>query len=287
MHENTPRFGSNLIAAQLGNTHRVMELQVCPSSLGYPVRRMRKVTIAVRRDFVVVLELEDWLSMMGRRVVMPAESYFCLGQCSEDIVKTQRYVTTEKAALLASRARCLASCLSSTNGEISWYDCLLESQKERLDKFNMQVLPPRMAKGQAGEGDAMIVDLDQNPVQRLRMCNGSVVGECLPCHISHGCLWSTKHKRPLLSHEVLLSQGCNVVPEISGIREVSWPALKFLERGMLSPFALAKLGGMAWHIPTMGQLLAFFLASVRRCDWQLRRSLASFVFDDDAEEASI
>ena len=53
-----------------------------------------------------------------------------------------------------------------------------------------------------------------------------------------------------------------------------------------SPFTLISLGGLAWHIPSMGKLLIYVLAGLRRVDWELQRCISES-FDDCFEEDEI
>ena len=75
IHENTPGFNENLIEEALADTHKVHVLELCPSMLGYPMRRLRKITIAVLKAYTLALPLEELLARLARRVVMTPEDY--------------------------------------------------------------------------------------------------------------------------------------------------------------------------------------------------------------------
>ena len=91
---------------------------------------------------------------------------------------------------------------------------------------------------------------------------------------------------PLLAHDVLLCNGSAVVPEITGKRP-AFPSLDMLGNGSLSQHDLVNLAGNGWHIPAVGKVIVWLLASVREHDCALRRVVDPGDFDDDAEEEVI
>lgn len=108
----------------------------------------------------------------------------------------------------------------------------------------------------------------------------------MPCHIGHGCLWHVGMQRQLLAHEVLLCNGCAVVPEITG-KSAAFPSMAMLQNGSLSQRDLVNLSGNGWHIPSVGKVIVWLLASLRERDCALHRCVDSGDFDDDAEEEVI
>ena len=134
--------------------------------------------------------------------------------------------------------------------------------------------------------EAWVFDVHQSAVHRPRFCHASTLGESIPCHIGHGCMWHVGRKRPLLAHEVLLCNGSAVVPEITGKRP-AFPSLEMLGNGSLSQRDLVNLAGNGWHIPAVGKVIVWLLASVREQDCALRRVVDPGDFDDDAEEEVI
>ena len=69
--ERTMEFDASHISAVLADTHRVYTITLCPSQLGYPMRRPRRLTICVRKDYALTLQLAAFLNVMGRRPAAP------------------------------------------------------------------------------------------------------------------------------------------------------------------------------------------------------------------------
>jgi hypothetical protein len=222
VHENTEDFNSDTIAEVLGATHEVLFIKLDPRQLGYPQRRPRKITIAIRRDFVLTIPLESFLNLMGRRIAMTPEGYFVMGGENS---KTEQYELAEKANVSKGRQLFSGGCPTAP-----WSSYLLLSQVERLGGYRQMLAETKADSDQS----AWVADLDQDPRHRARYCNASVLGESLPCHISHGCMWHVGKQRQLLAHEVLLCQGSAVVPEITG-KPQAWPALALLRKGASLP----------------------------------------------------
>ena len=291
LHENTEAFDSNLIACELGRTHRCFSLMLDPRSMGYPVRRLRRITLCVRRDYLLTMKLEDFLLKMGRSMNMPPNEYFALddgrgktGTQGEES-NIQKYIIAEKRGLMLKNAR--RALYNGGNINASWDEFLLPLQRERLGHFINEMLPQLQAQCKVDNAQNVIVDLDQNPQHRPRLCcDADGLTSSMPTLISHNCLWHCRLKRPLLAHECLLLQGSEVVPGLCGRAKPAWPTLALLEQELMSPHTLSSLSGLAWHIPSIGKLLIYILAGLRRADWVLQRCLSEN-FNDPGEEEEI
>lgn len=280
VHENTVEFNPALIALELAATHHIYTMTVNPSDFGYPMRRPRRVTACVRKDFVLTMPLEQILVTLGQRVVVNPGVYFCL-----DAPGLEKYMLAEKAAMVSKSQQRRLFSGGATNAP--WAQYMLPSQRERLKIFTDDI-GPKMVTEKKLEGDwtaSTIVDLDQNPNKRLRMTRDKA-GELLSCNISHGFLWHLGLQRPLTSFEALLSQGTAVVPEVTKQPE-AWPCLLLLEKGSILQSDMMSIAGNSWHIPTIGKVVGFILASMRPVDWALPQSLGAFVYDNDKEEELI
>ena len=93
IHENTVAFDAWRISDVLADTHRIYTVMLCPSQLGYPMRRPRRLTVCVRKDYVLTLLLAEFLNAMGRRPAAPLGVYFCLDETTPEHSK---YIEAEK-----------------------------------------------------------------------------------------------------------------------------------------------------------------------------------------------
>ena len=177
IHENVPPFNAKFISKVLGPTHRVYTMIMSPKILAYPLDRKRRITVAVRKDWVLTLPLENVLTTMARRLVMQPGDLWCLEQfLTKDTL--DRYMLAEKKSILQqSPARGL-----NTGGEVpkAWKQLLLPSQLERLNRFNDETKPFLASKGSLDLGMPIIVGIDQNPSKRVRATH-DVVGASLNC----------------------------------------------------------------------------------------------------------
>lgn len=127
VHENTEDFDSSRIADALGKTHKVMYFKLDPRQLGYPQRRPRKITIAIRHDHYLSIPLERFLDIMGRQMRMLPEGYFVMGGKGSS---TEHYELAEKANVCKKRKLYSGGCPTS-----SWTSYLLPMHLENRDDY--------------------------------------------------------------------------------------------------------------------------------------------------------
>ena len=86
----------------------------------------------------------------------------------------------------------------------------------------------------------------------------------------------------MLCHEVLLSQGSLMVPEVAK-QPSAWPLKAMLQDGRMRLTEGMSLGGLAWHLPTMGSIIIYLLGHLVHADFSLKRSIMmrSLYFDDE------
>ena len=262
IHEITDTFQPHAIHEALSATHQVSSFKLCPTMMGYPVRRLRMLTIAIRHDLVLVAPVRDLLKRMGRRLIMKPGDFFAL-----DTLKNNydvKYHGIDKQSLLLSRKsaelRCSGDSLETTSRK-PWADCLLPSQRQRLTTFVEQVQPDLERKQKLMQGEACIVDLDHDPDRRLRYCPDRV-GSVLPTHVSHSCLWHTEKCRPLTSFEVMVSHGCPVIPEVSPANGEAFPLFDLMSSRRLTRPDVFSIAGNSWHIPAIGCLVVWLLSNI-------------------------
>ena len=277
VHECTDLFDPTMLARKLSGAHRIWSFLLCPHSLGFPVRRNRRYTVCIRKDHMMSIPMETFLQVMGRRLVAAPDIYYCMdsGECADSF---RRYESVEKASF-ASRRRIGVRSVS----DIPWVDLLGEYQRKHLEIFEGTLAEPEKQAGHQTPSTNWIVDLDNHPTRYGRYCR-SACGELLPCHVSHGCYWHIGRQRPLLAHEVLLSQG-SAVAECVTQRPDTWPLLSMLQSKQLRLSEAMSVGGLAWHIPTIGKIIVFVLASIRPAvvDWKRSIRLRSMYYHDEDE----
>ena len=127
VHENTEDFDSDRIADALRDTHRVMYFKLDPRHLGYPQRRPRKITIAIRNDYYLSIPLEQFVDIMGRSVCMTPEAFFVMGGEGSS---TDEYEAAEKACTSKKRKLYSGGCPS-----LPWKDYLLPLHRECLEDY--------------------------------------------------------------------------------------------------------------------------------------------------------
>jgi hypothetical protein len=287
LHENTEYFDSELIAAVLSETHTVYSFIVDSSAFGFPVRRRRRITLALRYDVMLKNDLGELMSTMGgRRLVMTPGAYYAVA-VQPSTSDTAKYNSLEQRVIAGNKKRVghnaeLEAKASAWHSEVCgspaaanhgpqnlWKELLSAGQRARLAEYSSKHTPAFKNKlaNKSPESveqildSGIIMDLDQNPSARGRIAAADVKGQVLMTQISHGMLWNTSTERPLLSFEHLLCQGVNVMPEVTQVPE-AFPAYQMMERGLLSPSQLTSMAGNGWHVPTLGLVVMYVLASV-------------------------
>ena len=196
-------------------------MKLDPRSLGYPIRRLRRITLCVRRDYLLTMELEGFILKMGRKMNMTPSNYYL-----QEDPKFDEYILAEKQGLIFGK-KTKRALYNGGNIHAPWNKFLLPSQQERLQGFINDQLPKLQAQCKVDDAQNVIVDLDQDPRHRARLCcDPEGLTSSLPTLISHNCLWHCRLQRPLLAHECLLAQGSEWCPVCAGVRSPfgqRWP----------------------------------------------------------------
>ena len=192
------------------------------------------------------------------------------------------YEDVEKDATFAIGPMRQLGCNSRTARTTDWLDLLAPYQIEHLHQFEGMQAEGRLA-ATADAHSPCIVDLDHSPLHHSRgSCIATRVGELLPCHVSHGCFWHQGRRRPMLCHEVLLSQGSSMVPQVTK-QPSAWPLLAMLQDGRMRLTEGMSLGGLAWHLPTVGSIIIYLLGHLVQAEFSLQMAIKmrSLYFDDE------
>ena len=276
IHENVKGFKAILVAFIMAKTHVIMSMVVDPRMRGHPMKRPRVVTVCVRKDFELTVDIERFLEMFGLRTVMSPQDLFMLNPELTNAPASSRYFFTaddeemldyeqmELSMRAGRKKQRLTHSSPFSHAEIvTWADILLPSHKQRLFDYGRRNEANAHA-GRCSINDSIICDLDHNPRKRPRSCIASEAGESLPCLIGHGTLWHTGIRRPMLAAEMLVSMGCNVCPEVGDSDTPPvWPLGLLMENGIIQPNEAINIAGNAWHVPTLGALFMFLLGSMR------------------------
>ena len=135
LRENTVEFKSEWISEVLSETHNVYTMVLCPSRLGYPVRRPRRLTLCIRKDSMLTTPIDKFWDVMGRKLAMNPGAFFCL-----DNESFSKYTKAEKEGLWArSNGRKLSA---GQPQNATWWQLMLPTQQVRLHNFMIKVLPP-------------------------------------------------------------------------------------------------------------------------------------------------
>ena len=163
IHEITDQFDPAGIHKAMSPTHAVYSFLVCPTMLGHPVRRLRMITFAVRKDLALTAPLSDFFVMMGRKCVMKPGDYYVL---TDDPAQPDldKYIVADKQGLLDTGTQ--RSLVSGCRTDKQWVHYLLPSQRERLEHFLEQQLPALIKEGTLQPHEGVIIDLNQDPRAR-------------------------------------------------------------------------------------------------------------------------
>ena len=86
LHENTPQHEPRHLCEMLGETYEIYTMVLCPSSLGYPVRRGRRYTMGIRKDWVLIYPLHQILHLLGGTIQLSPGCFWVaesLTDCAE------------------------------------------------------------------------------------------------------------------------------------------------------------------------------------------------------------
>lgn len=160
--ENSPRFPPALFADRMRAHSHVITATIGPELLGWPVRRQRMFSIAVRRESLVWVGpptdsavLSDFLRLFNRRAVVDANVF--AGADSSGNVLAERVARADNLKGEDSRAD-----LHNLESEMDRY---FGSQKGK-DRINGYM---RMVDSRAGKlSNTMVADCSQTPKLRCR-----------------------------------------------------------------------------------------------------------------------
>ena len=230
----------------LAATHDVKHVVVCPTELGFPMRRRRVFTVGIDRARWVwtgpssAEEVqEDFLNVFGKSLEISGDVYACAP--AEDIFAFSEERAGRRKTKLPKNFRDLPMreylhCLLPPGAM-----CRLASyQKVRAER-----------KGISG---SFFADLDHN------VDYGPSCGPLIPSLDTHPNIFSFQHSRLLLPAELLQAQGINMFLN-EGEATVSPLASIFKD---FSEVELRHFAGNSMHVPTFTAWMMYAFAHIRR-----------------------
>ena len=201
MSECTEDSSAEFFAQDLPDEIETHSMLLCPTFVGEPVERLRRVTLHLASlKWFLAGQLEDFMTVCGRTVAMNGNEAWRLGGTKWEEVEMS----------LKAESRVLPVDLDP----ITHYDLLLEAQKERLATYESYGEQFK-EMGKVSREASMVYDLDQNPATQPRMFGLEPDGvDCLKTFVGHGTWWNTRFARPLLCSEQLQEHGFPVEDEL-------------------------------------------------------------------------
>lgn len=146
LHENVPEFDEFMLLASLGDLYIVLSVSpVCPSKMGWPIRRPRRISLLI---------CKEWLYQLLEAAQIP-----------RDLVRIQREVDISNLVMLLCKRDCHAT----------WREFFTASDSGIADEVAWAARRPRSGASRLAP-DAPITAraaLTPNEEERLRIYQGS------------------------------------------------------------------------------------------------------------------
>ena len=193
--------------------------------------------------------MSQFKDVCGREQVLDCSSLWALGTEYQDLEFN-----------LMFRNRVMPVCEAD---DLSWTDIMLPSQKGRLQRY-MEKFEHLKKEGLMPDDCDMICDLDQSDGRPRAVYTHDVEVESLMTMVSHGFVFRSGFRRPLLDLDMAQAHGFPVDVERckkNGLESpLNFPEL--LRCGMVAPTQLASMCGNGWHIPSVGSWAGWMLSNI-------------------------
>ena len=184
--ECSPFFQEDIIENELGSRYLQATTVVGPHLLGWPVSRLRKFGVLLRKDRLLFLGSDDDFHRVFQR------SCALTGDCF--FAASPEYVLE----MMLQRAKARGHHISKSPGmlpkDIKLQTMLTPATYDRLAEYESKFA------GKCGPCGELLFDLDQNP-------GYSGCGPLVPSMPTHSSVYSSKHRRLLLGRELLFCMG--------------------------------------------------------------------------------
>ena len=270
MNECTPLWDPLLLSAKLGPEYKVISFELDGHShMGDVVVRVRRLSTGFNQEkCFLIADPRDFVATFGRQPVASAEILWWADSNDQSI----EFPTQGSAALEVNE-----------DAVFDWSDTLTWFQRDRLLDYQ-QYTRRLVAQAKVLETDTHIYDLDQNCPIGYKGATSAEDPRPLKTLISHGTIWNSRLRRPLLASEWLVAHG---VPGVQGRFGPEGPVdmIGMMASGEISPLQMKSMVGNGWHLPSVGSWLMWILASTRRITKESPCSIpAPIDLDDDATE---
>ena len=249
MNECTPLWDPRLLANALGNQYKVITFTLdAHMHMGDLIVRERRLTTAFNQSKVfLIADPTDVVDIFGRMPGASPELLWWGGQDEESI----EYPTTGSVAQGVN-----------SESDYDWTEMITMYQRDRLPDYHT-FIRKMVAEARVQETDMHMFDLDQNCPMGYKGSTSEDNPRPLRTLISHGTIWNTHLKRPLLASEWLVAHG---VPGVQGKFGPEGPVdlVGMMASGQVTPGQMKSMVGNGWHLPTIGSWLMWVLASTKK-----------------------
>jgi hypothetical protein len=243
-HENSAFFPTWLFTQGLGDTHFIITVTVGPEDFGWPLRRRRKLSMALSRANLIWVGpqtpqaiKDEFANLFCRRVVLDGDIFICDTEAA-------------RAEYLNHWARRRGAFLRK-DSSMSNFDMRTILRGCQLDIFNRY---EALYESQKRFCKCFIADLSQNPESH------NVSSPFMPTQITHSCLYSFSSKTAFTPSELIIAHGWPCIP---GIRDTT---LMPFELRRLTPPQQVHLSGNAMRLPTLAMFYMYILSNCIRRD---------------------
>ena len=148
-------------------------------------------------------------------------------------------------------------CLPVDDDGVWFYDVLPSYQRERLAAYEAE-MEKEIDQAKLLSTDDAVFDLERG-VKRPAI---TYAGKPLFTMVSHGTVWHSHHRRPLLLEEWLMAHAIPVGNGLCGKAEVAADYMQLIDSEHLTSNDLKNMVGNGWHIGSIGSWFMFVLSAV-------------------------
>ncbi len=270
VHENVIGFDVGILIAALDGHYAVFTASMCFSALGWPVKRLRRITICIRKDLLqsVTYPWDRYLSDCQRLCKSSRLEFARASQSDIDAFlewargrPTSMHQMTDKQIRKAIKAECKEwggqwKVVLAAAQESIFTMSLLASECRRLVDYR------NMARSSSPHGcEYLVCLLGQEPHTHPQFSTEPVMNTIIK---SASIVWADKLGRPLTGYERTCAQGFVAFPDFSFNGVLSSSFLTNSDERKRSD--LCTQAGNSMPVPLIGAAVLWSTLAVRRTE---------------------
>ena len=267
--ECTPLWDPMVLSRRMDRKFKVLSFVLDSNShMGDVIVRKRRLTTCINQErCYFISDPRKFVEIFGRELVASPEILWWADAGFQSV----------EAHDLGSRA-----IVVDGEPEFHWHDALTVYQRDRL--LDYEAYTRRLvAEGKVKALDMHMYDLDQNCPIGYKGSTSAENPRPLKTLISHGTIWNSHLRRPLLACEWLVA---HVVPGVQGHFGPDGPVdmIGLMAAGEVSPAQVRSMVGNGWHLAAVGSWMMWLLASVTRFTKESPTRVLSVETDEDCKD---